>query len=66
VVIDRVLNGAPGDPQPVFRFNESAPTVPTYVTARVTVPSRGERDDVAQSAETTLDDGFFLRNLSVN
>lgn len=61
LVIDRVLNGAAGAPNPVFTFSPSA-IAPNYVTARVEVPARGER---AEGLEHTvvLDDGMFMRNL---
>jgi type II secretory pathway pseudopilin PulG len=62
VVIDRILNGTPANP--VFAYSPNA-TRPTFVRARIEVPSRGERAS-GYNRKVVLDDGFYLRNLDLS
>lgn len=62
VVIDRVLNATAAEGH-VFDFSPSALS-PTYVTARIEVPARGERI-YGFPHRIVLSDGFYMRNLDL-
>lgn len=57
VVIDRILA------EQVFTYSPTA-LAPTYVEAKIKVPSRGERKE-GNNHTVTLDDGFYMRNVDV-
>lgn len=58
VVVDRLTR------TDVFTFSPS-PLAPNYVTAKVVLPAAGERAD-GFAYNVTLDDGFYLRNVSLS
>lgn len=62
VIVDRILSGDSGDP--IFEYSPNA-IRPTYVSARVEVPARGERLE-GYDRPIRLDDGFFVRNLQLD
>jgi hypothetical protein len=63
VIVDRVLNGAPGSTIPVFERGTAPAT--DYVKATVEVAARGERK-TGYSSKVLLEDGFYMRNLDAN
>jgi type II secretory pathway pseudopilin PulG len=63
VIVDRVLNGAPGSTIPVFERGTAPAT--DYVKATVEVAARGDLKN-GYDHRILLEDGFYMRNLDAN